>query len=238
MENNASYYAASGPFWLLDAVVDTIVGIALVGELVAVIANVVGRTFFDFPLLWTDEVASLALTTIAFIGGAIAYRRDQHIAVRTIVDTLPPGPRQIAYAAADWLVLEVAVISGYYSLSLLKTRWDELTPILELRGTWLALPLTVGMAVMIAYALLRLSQQTKHAVAISGIGLAALTILVVLVHVFWLPAMTAGVAIAIALGVVLVSVLLGLPVGLRSSWRPLSTCMRRTRLISSHCRKT
>ena len=38
----------------LDRVVDVVVGVALVGELLVVIANVVGRVFIDTPLLWAD----------------------------------------------------------------------------------------------------------------------------------------------------------------------------------------
>src|SRR6202012_4776423 len=73
----------------LDLALDIIVALAMFGELAVVIADVLGRTLFDAPLLWADEVAGVALTTMAFIGGALAYRRDQHIAVRVLVDMLP-----------------------------------------------------------------------------------------------------------------------------------------------------
>ena len=56
--------------WMLDSALDIIVALAMFGELGAVIADVIGRTLFDAPLLWADEVGGLALTTMAFIGGA------------------------------------------------------------------------------------------------------------------------------------------------------------------------
>ncbi|MBV8073779.1 MAG: TRAP transporter small permease subunit, partial [Candidatus Eremiobacteraeota bacterium] len=48
---------------------------ALLGELVVVVANVLGRTFSQTGFMWTGEVAQFALSTMTFIGGVVAYRR-------------------------------------------------------------------------------------------------------------------------------------------------------------------
>ena len=172
-----------------------------------------GRTLFDEPLLWTDEVANLALTTIAFIGGAVAYRRNQHIAVRFLVDQMPRSWREPVHAAADWFVLLVAVLCFFPSIGLLRTRWDELTPMLELPAAWLAMPLTIGMVLMVIYALARLAAQPRRAVLISMLAVAMLTVAAVVVHTLWPPVLTAATAITAAIAVVLITVLLGLPVG-------------------------
>jgi tripartite ATP-independent transporter DctM subunit len=198
--------------WLLDSALDIIVAVALFGELAAVIADVIGRTVFDEPLLWADEVGGLALTVMAFVGGAVAYRRDQHIAVRVMVEWLPAAWRPIVHAAADWLVLETAVVCFVTSLPLLVSRWDELTPLLEMHGTWLALPLTIGMALLAVYAVARLLSQPTRAVLVS------LAVLLALNAVIWLttadaPPLGSTAAISLAITVVLVTVLLGLPVG-------------------------
>jgi tripartite ATP-independent transporter DctM subunit len=198
---------------ILDASVDLVVGTALVGELVAVITDVLGRYFFDSPLLWTDEVSSLALSIIAFIGGAIAYRREQHVFIRTIVDLLPERPRHACYAFVDWVVLGIAVICCHASLGVLTARWDETTPILEMRGTWLALPLTIGMVVLALYALIRLGGQKLHAVVSGGLVAAGMTAAIMALHLWWLPALSTGAAVSVALLAVLVTALLGLPIG-------------------------
>ncbi len=198
---------------LLDAVVDLAVGIALIGELLVVIIDVLGRTFLDAPILWTDEVSSLALSVIAFVGGAIAYRREQHVFIRTIVDRLPERMRHACYAFVDWLVLGIALACFQSSLGLLTARWDELTPILEMRGTWLALPLTIGMVVLALYALDRLRLQPFHAVLTGGLALAVCCAIVVVVHTAWLPNLPTGTAVSVALVAVLITALLGLPIG-------------------------
>src|ERR1700694_1280444 len=82
----------------LDRVVDVVVGVCLIGELLVVIANVAGRVFMDMPLLWADEVSGFALAVIAFLGGAIAYRRQQHVLVRTLVDLFATRSRAATYA--------------------------------------------------------------------------------------------------------------------------------------------
>ncbi len=202
----------SGRLWVMDAALDVVVAVAIFGELAAVITDVLGRTLFDAPLLWADEVGGLALTMIAFIGGAVAYRRDQHIAVRVLVDGLPPRLRAPMYAAADWLVLETAVVCFVTSFPLLISRWDELTPLLQMHGTWLALPLTIGMALLAVYAIARLLSQPPRAVLVS------LVVLLILNGVFWAaalygPPLGSTMAITLAIAIVLVTVLLGLPVG-------------------------
>lgn len=213
--NLAEANAVGSLEWLrgLDVVLDIVVGLALFGELGIVIADVLGRTFFNYPLLWTDEVSGLALTTIAFIGGAVAYRRDQHIAIHVLVDHLPDAWRQPVRAASDWLVLEISILAFIPSLGLLATRWDELTPILEWHASWFDLPLAIGMALMMVYAVARLLARPRAAVSISMVAVALLTIAVVAVHQFWIPMLDSNFAISLAIALVLVTVLLGLPVG-------------------------
>jgi tripartite ATP-independent transporter DctM subunit len=195
----------------LDLVLDLVVATAMFGELGVVIADVIGRSFFNAPLLWTDEIAGLALTVIAFIGGAVAYRRDQHIAVRALVDMLPPRWQQPLHAGADWLVLEVSLLTVIWSFGLLQARWGQLSPILELPGTWFALPMAIGMALMAVYALARLIAQPLRAVLLSVAVLAVLN--VAALALAWGTPLAPGTTIAIAIAVVLVTVMLGLPVG-------------------------
>jgi tripartite ATP-independent transporter DctM subunit len=203
----------TGAVLLLDRALDIVVGTALLGELLVVIGNVLGRTFFDLPLLWSDEVATLALSTIAFIGGAVAYRRDAHISVRTIVNALPESAQSVVLAAADWLVFGLALVSLYFSIGLVETRWEELTPIIEMRGAWFALPLTIGMTALAFYAVVRLSEQPRKAVLASLAVLVILVAPLVLFGLFAEAPLANNAAITVALLAVLATVLLGLPVG-------------------------
>jgi len=66
----------------VDLAAESLIVAALLGELVLVLANVVARVYFHHSFLWTDEIARLALSILAFIGGAVAYRRRDHAFVR------------------------------------------------------------------------------------------------------------------------------------------------------------
>src|SRR5476649_1109309 len=73
----------------LDAVADTILVVAVLGELFAVIINVLARIVLGVSFLWTEEIARIALSTLTFVGGTVAYRRGDHTYVRAVIDTLP-----------------------------------------------------------------------------------------------------------------------------------------------------
>src|SRR4029079_13454675 len=195
----------------LDLAVDAVVGLALLGELIVVMASVIGRGLLDIPLLWADEVAGFSLSVIAFLGGAIAYRREQHVLVRTVVDLLPTGWRLASYALVDWLVLEIALIAGYQSFGLLIFRWEEVTPILEMSAAWIAVPLTLSMIVLAIYAVGRLSGQTRASILWSGIALAVVTAAIVGAR-YALGPIPATTNVSIAIAAVLVTVLMGLPI--------------------------
>src|SRR6185437_12888274 len=82
--------SGGGLIRVVNAVADTVLLVALLGELGVVFTNVVARSLFDTGFLWTDEIAKLALSTLAFIGGAAAYGRGHHTAVRSLLNALPP----------------------------------------------------------------------------------------------------------------------------------------------------
>jgi len=197
--------------WLDDAV-DVVVGIALVGELLVIIGNVVGRAYFNEPLLWSDEVAGFALSTIAFLGGAIAYRRDAHVRVQTIMTLLPATWADIATALVDWMVLAIAAVTGYQSIALLAFRQHETTPILGISASWIAAPLTVAMVVLAIYALHRLLAQSWRAVTLAASALLASCVLFIGALALLTQAPSSNGSLAAALVIVLATVLIGLPI--------------------------
>ena len=97
---------------LIDLAAESLIVAALLGELVLVLANVAARIYFQRSFLWTDEIARLALSILAFIGGAVAYRRRDHAFVRVILSRLPSRGERGCLALADVVVLFVAGLTG------------------------------------------------------------------------------------------------------------------------------
>src|SRR5262245_27668756 len=89
----------------VDAFAEGLVVVALIGELALVLANVFARAYFHHSFLWTDEIARLSLSVLAFIGGAVAYRRRDHAFVRVLLDIVPPRVERACVALCDVVVL-------------------------------------------------------------------------------------------------------------------------------------
>lgn len=205
--------SGGGLIRVVNAVADTVLLVALLGELGVVFTNVVARSLFDTGFLWTDEIAKLALSTLAFIGGAAAYGRGHHTAVRSLLNALPPVAQRHCQAAAELVVLLLAIVIGGNSVMLLETRWTELTPILEMPAAWIAAPLTASMALLAIHAAHRLLRHGVATASVVGVPLLVLLAAAMATRGAWLPLLAGDGAIAVALILFLVAIFGGLPVG-------------------------
>ncbi len=198
---------------LVDLAAEGVVVAALLGELVLVLANVAARVYFQRSFLWTDEVARLALSILAFIGGAVAYRRRDHAFVRVILSRLPSRGERGCLALADVVVLFVAGITGFVSIDFLGSSWNELTPIFQMPAALIALPLPIGMALLMLYASVNLKRD--HGVMALGVGaaFAATVTIAALTRDTWLPLLGDDAAIIAALSLFFAAILAGVPVG-------------------------
>lgn len=196
----------------IDVVMGVTVAAALVGELGVVFFNTLSRSFLGIALLWTDETAQLALSTIAFAGGVLAYRRGEHVAVRALVEALPRPCQPVCHALVELIVLTMAVVTGLSTLPLLAARWQELTPILQIRAGWFVLPLLVSMILLAVTAIERLLLQHRPTVLAVSAAFAALVLLLVLAGGTWRPWFAGAGGLSLALGLFFGLLLFGLPV--------------------------
>ena len=196
-----------------DAAINTVVALALAAEISAVLLGVVSRTVFGYGLLWTDEVSKIALSIIAFVGGAAGYRDNHHAYLRLFLDLMPERWRQAGLILVEWLIILVAGIIAWVSIALIEARSQEVMPILGISGIWVGLPLTAGVALIAIYAIERLCKLEIRLVALTGVGMGALVLLVVASKSAWLPWLLGDGALAMGLLVFLVTILLGMPVG-------------------------
>ena len=178
-----------------------------------VLANVAGRALATTGFLWTGEVAQFALSVLTFVGGVVAYRRLQHLPVRALTNLLPPRTQAVLVVLAEWLVLLAAAVVAIASATLVRSTWNEQTPILRIPAATIALPLSAAMALLALYAFERLLRADRRTLVGVGAVLAALLLLALLSSAWWQPLVTPTVATSVVLGVFLLTVLAGLPVG-------------------------
>lgn len=170
----------SGLRWL-DRGLDGLVGAAISIELIVILINIGSRLFTGNSVTWTQEVSSLAIYIIAFMGGAIAYARGAHMSIQAVVGRLPSGVRQYQRALTEWLVFGVAAGALALYLPVLLQRLKQYTPILNLPMFYVSLPFALGMLMICCFALVKLFRQRTSemliglgaAVAISGLVVAA-----------------------------------------------------------------
>ncbi|HZL39936.1 MAG TPA: TRAP transporter large permease subunit [Pseudolabrys sp.] len=198
---------------MLNGIAEVVLVIAVLGELFAVVLNVAARVVLGVSFLWTEEIARIALSTLAFVGGTVAYQRGDHTHVRAVIDLLPLHVHRRCVALADTLVLLIAVVALLSSFELLALNWQQTTPILGWPVSNFAIPLTASMALLAFYAIERLWRDHRPSalgviILVIAIGLAAYT-----TQSVWRPWAGGDVPIMLALAFFFLAVVVGVPVG-------------------------
>ena len=160
----------------IEQTFDGVLGAVLFVELVLLFGNTALRALFNTSLVWANEIAEYALTSLAFIGGAIAYHRGMHMVVRFAIDRLPDRLREYAECARHYFVLIVAVIGVGYAVPMWMSSRNNLTTILQVSKSWTLLPFIIGMALTVVFALTELKRHTRRHNLVAGTLVAALGI--------------------------------------------------------------
>jgi len=165
----------------LGLLVELPVALLVAAEIVILFAGVVSRYVLHAPLMWSDELASILFLWLAMLGAAVAFRRGEHMRMNAVAGLLGPSARA-------FLDVMAVTASLAFCLLVLPHAWEYAeeeafihTPALDLANSWRASALFVGLALMIAFALLRLAQHGRPRLV-----LAALAATAAIVAGFWL----------------------------------------------------
>lgn len=198
---------------LLNGIAEIILVVAVLGELSAVVLNVVARVALGVSFLWTEEIARIALSTLTFVGGTVAYQRGDHTYVRAVIDAMPLYVHRRCVALADALVLTVAIVALLSSFKLLALNWQQTTPILGWPVSNFAVPLTVSMALLAFYAVERLWREHRESAFGIIIAVLAAALIVTISQGIWRSWIVGDAAIFLSLAFFFASVIIGVPVG-------------------------
>ncbi|GGI27315.1 MULTISPECIES: TRAP transporter large permease subunit [Bradyrhizobium] len=158
----------------LGAIAEIMVAIALALQLAITLLSVLIREVTPFSILSVDETAKLSLSVIAFMGGAIAYRRAEHASIEVITKRLTPHWRQVLGCVVDLGVLVTAISILRGSASLFMVRLDEHLPITGWPTATLVVPLGLGLLLIALTAAERLLAKRGRPLLVA---LAAATVL-------------------------------------------------------------
>jgi tripartite ATP-independent transporter DctM subunit len=192
---------------------DVLLAIALLGQLGIMFTNVVTRYVFDYQNTWGQEISMITLTIIVFIGGAVAYARDRHIAVEVITCLLPGTWQRFLAAAVDWLIFFLTVMIGWLSLPLVSSRFEMMSPIIGMPEGWFMIPLPVGMTLMALIAVQRTWNRPRGSAVAAGLAIAALIAVLVVAHNLWGPWGVNAPVLWLTFGAFVVLLVIGVPIG-------------------------
>src|SRR5712692_1657571 len=97
----------------VEAVMMILCGIALGGFTLSVFCDVATRTL-GHPWLWLQEVTSTFFVYGIFIGAAVATRRNDHLYLTAVAETLHGATRLVVEFIIRLVVLGVAVCLVYF----------------------------------------------------------------------------------------------------------------------------
>ena len=144
--NNSSFAP-----WL-EQTFDVVLVCVLFGELALMFGNTALRALWGQSIDWSNEVAEFALTSLAFVGGAVAYHRGLHMSVHYLLDRLPEKLRQVGEAAGHYMTLVVAAIGLSLAYPMFAGAWSYWTPVLQIPKSWTLLPYILGMGLLAIFA--------------------------------------------------------------------------------------
>jgi tripartite ATP-independent transporter DctM subunit len=139
-------------------IVAVLCAVILTGGVVVVVLGVIFRYFLSSPLQWSDEVAIAVLIAIAFLGGALALYRSEHLGVRFFRNSLSGRWADRADGFSAWVVLVVSACLTWSSVPLLESVAGQTTVSGLLPASIDYYPLPVGGAVMSLFAMFHLSR--------------------------------------------------------------------------------
>lgn len=147
-------------FRILDIGFKNLISILFCILIFTVGVNVVGRYVFNFSLAWADELSRFLFIWIIFIGAALAYFRDEHIAVGYLVERLP---RRTAYAVDLLKELLVLLVLGV----LIWGAWQAMvaspgrSALLGVPMNWVRASVPIAAVMMVLMSLYRIIQAVQ-----------------------------------------------------------------------------
>ncbi len=156
---DAGSVAPGAPVTLLERglvrAVEILASVILVLEIAILFVGVVARYLVGAPLTWSDELASILFVWLTMLGSAIAFQRDQHMRMTALVSRAGPAWRSALGTLGQAVPLAFMMAILWPALDYALDERIVITPALEISQAWRAFALPGCLAVMIAFAVLR-----------------------------------------------------------------------------------
>ena len=145
--------SAGRPGSALLVPIEAVCAVLVAGIVLLLLLGVVSRYVFNLPMIWVDEVTSIAFLWSGMLGCVLAVDRNEHLRLNLFVDLLP------ARLGGFVRTFALMVVAGFLA-ALLHPAWEYVqsesmirTPALDLPNGYRVSAIGAGMALMLALVL-------------------------------------------------------------------------------------
>lgn len=131
-------------------------GTGLVAMTLIVGWQVFTRYVLNWSNAWTEPAAILLMSWFIFLGAAVGIRENYHLGFDVLLYVLPRSSKRVLRSISDVVVIAFAGGMIYYGLQLVALGWPARMPSLGFPEGVKYLPVVVGGALIILFALERL----------------------------------------------------------------------------------
>ena len=103
----------------------TISGVALILITLAIPYGVFMRYVMNSAASWPEPFAVILMVLFSFVGGAAVFRANAHIAVKALIEAVPPRLRHAMQWLIDIAMIVACVFMMVYGIKLVQTTWHQ-----------------------------------------------------------------------------------------------------------------
>lgn len=177
------------------------------------LANVTARYIFESPIVWIDEVVSIAFVWLAMFGAAIAMHRNEHLRLTMFLGLMPETLRRFvhAFALVAMAAFLLAMLPPAYEYA--KEEWVIRTPLLDMPATFRVASMPFGIVAMLAIVAFYALRTVGKLELVAATGFVALVVAVCWVFTPQLQQLPTLTIFIFLVGFVAACLVAGVPIG-------------------------
>jgi TRAP-type transport system small permease protein len=125
------------------------------------VAEVIFRYFIGTSLDWIEEISRILLIWLAFIGAAVAVKRNEHIAIHYFLSFFSRQMQRRLELFTYSAIVFFSIFLFIQGIIFAALSIDTTFPALQVTNSWLYIGLPIGCFLMILYGLTRLINTIK-----------------------------------------------------------------------------
>ena len=129
---------------------------ALLAAIVVLVFLAALTRWFDYPIIWSIDIAQLFFGWICFLGADQALRQNRHIGMDVLIRLFPARFQRTVGFFLDILSIAFLVIVTYYGFKLSIINWERRFNTIEVSYSLATLSVPVGCLLMLRTLLCRM----------------------------------------------------------------------------------